>query len=230
LLRLGIPAKNALIAVPQAAERMVVAGGHRIRSQWKSKRFSGFSLTELVVAMAVGLILMAVATPSFLRAYRSYQLNAAATQVADIVRLSRYEAIRLNKQVNCVVQPDSTDATMTQAFMTDKSGNPLTGISAKTVILGSSGNLVAAGSVPGAAALPAAAKLGATVPVGVPPAGATIQFDARGALMSGNVDVFYLNSPSAPDTGFRAVLLMPAGSIQIWTADTSSSGNWQQLR
>lgn len=230
MLRLGTPVKNQPLTVLRAAEGMIVARGHRIRSQSKSWRFSGFSLTELVVALAVGLVLMAVATPSFLRAYRSYQLSAAATQVADIVRLSRYEAIRLNKQVNCIVQPDATDPTFTKAFMTDKSGNPLTGISAKTIMLGSSGNLVAAGSVPGATALPAAAKLGATVPVSVPPAGATIQFDARGALLSGNVDVFYLNSPNAPDTGFRAVLLMPAGSIQIWTADTSGSGNWQQLR
>ena len=216
--------------VPQAAERMVVARGHRIRSQWKSGRLSGFSLTELVVALAVGLVLMAVAAPSFLRAYRSYQLNAAATQVADILRLTRYEAIRLNKQVNCVVQPDSTDPTLTRAFMTDKSGNPLTSISARVVVLNHSGNLVAAGSVPGAAVLPTAANLGATVPVGMPPDGATVPFDARGALMSGTVDVFYLNSPDAPDAGFRAVLMMPAGSIQIWTADTTSSGNWQQLR
>jgi prepilin-type N-terminal cleavage/methylation domain-containing protein len=215
---------------PRAAERTVVARGRKIRSQWKSRRFSGFSLTELVVALAVGLILMAVATPSFLRAYHSYQLNAAATQVADILRLTRYEAIRLNKQVNCVVQPDSTDPTLTRAFMTDKSGNPLSGISARVIMLNNSGNLVAAGSVPGATVLPTTANLGATVPVSVPPAGATIPFDARGSLMSGNVDVFYLSSPNAPDAGFRAVLMMPAGSIQIWTADTTSSGNWQQLR
>jgi Tfp pilus assembly protein FimT len=185
-------------------------------------------LTELVVALAVGLILMGVALPSFLRAYRSYQLSNAATQVSDILRLTRYEAIRLNKPINCVFQPDTTDPTMTHASLTDTSGNPLTGLSAKTILLGSAGNLVDAGSVPGAAALPAKAALGATVPVGVPPTGATLQFDARGALASGNVDAFYLNSPSAPDAGYRAVLLMPAGSIQIWTGD--SAGNWQQLR
>lgn len=218
------------MTVPQVAQGMVVARGRRIRSQRKNRQFSGFSLTELVVALAVGLILMAVATPSFLRAYHSYQLNAAATQVADILRLTRYEAIRLNKQVNCMVQLDATDPTLTRAFMTDRNGNPLAGMSARVVVLNNAGNLVAAGSVPGATALPAAANLGATVLFSVPPARAMISFDARGALLSGNVDVFYLSSPNAPDAGFRAVLLMPAGSIQIWTADTSSSGNWQQLR
>lgn len=192
------------------------------------RRVSGFSLTELVVAMAVAMILMAVSLPYFLRAYRSYQLSNAATQMADIVRLTRYEAIRLNKVINCVIQPDPGNPTMTRASMTDRSGNPLTGVSSRVVLLGSSGNLVDSGSVPGASSLPAAALLGATTPTAVPPAGATIQFDARGAVTSGRVTVFYLNSPGLPDTGYRAVLLTPGGSIQIWTSDTS--GNWQQMR
>jgi len=192
------------------------------------RRDSGFSLTELVVALAVGLVLMAVALPSFLRAYNSYQLTNAATQVSDILRLTRYEAIRLNKPINCVFQPSPPDPSMTQASLTDSLGNPLTGISGKMIVLGSAGNLIDAGSVPSAASLPADAALGATVPVPVPPAGATLTFDARGALNSGNVDVFYLNSPNSPDAGYRAVLLMPAGSIQIWTGD--NAGNWYQLR
>ncbi len=202
--------------------------GRRIGSHKVPRRDSGFSLTELVVAMAVAMILMAVAMPSFLRAYRSYQLSNAATQVADILRLTRYEAIRLNKPVNCLIQPDTSDPTMTHASMTDTSGNQLTGISARAIMLGAAGNLVGAGSVPGAGSLPAAAHLGATTPANVPPSGATIQFDARGALSTGNVTSFYLNSAAAPEVGFRAVLLMPAGSIQIWTGD--SGGNWQQLR
>jgi type IV fimbrial biogenesis protein FimT len=193
----------------------------------KARRDSGFSLTELVVAMAVAMVLMAVSLPAFLRAYHSYQLNNAATQVADIVRLTRYEAIRLNRTVNCVIQPDATDPTMTDASMTDVNGNPLTGMSSRMIVLGPSGNL-ASGSVPGASSLPSAAALGATTPAAVPPAGGTVQFDARGALTSGNVTVFYLSAPGSPDSGLRAVLLMPAGSIQIWSGD--STGTWWQMR
>src|SRR5258705_1701735 len=192
----------------------------------KVRRVSGFSLTELVVAMAVAMILMAVALPAFLRAYHSYQLNNAATQVADIVRLTRYEAIRLNKTVNCVMRPDATDPTMTYASMTDVNGNPLTGVASRMIVLGPSGNL-ASGSVPGASSLPSKAALGATTPAAVPPAGGTVQFDARGALTSGNVTVFYLSAPGSPDSGLRAVLLMPAGSIQIWSGD--STGTWWQM-
>ncbi|HEV2102619.1 MAG TPA: GspH/FimT family pseudopilin [Candidatus Acidoferrum sp.] len=194
----------------------------------KAPRVSGFSLTELVVAMAVAMILMAVGMPYFLRAYRLYQLNNAATQMADILRLARYEAIRLNKIADCVIRPDAVDPTMTNASITDVNGNPLAGLGSRVILLGSAGNLVDAGSVPGAAALPAMAALGATTPTAIPPAGGTVQFDARGAVTSGNVTVFYLNSPGSPDSGFRAVLLMPAGSIQIWTGD--AGGNWQQMR
>ena len=201
-----------------------------IKLHGRPRRDSGFSLTELVVALAVGLILMGVAMPSFLHAYRSYQLSNAAIQVSDILRLARYEAIRWNKPISCVFQPNPTDSTMMQASLQDSNGNPLTGISAKIILLGPAGNLVDAAVVPGASTLPSAAALGATIPVSVPPAGATLQFDARGALTSGNVDVFYLNSPGVPDIGYRAVLLMPAGSIQIWTGDSSSTGKWQQMR
>jgi prepilin-type N-terminal cleavage/methylation domain-containing protein len=202
--------------------------GRSINSLERTRLDSGFSLTELVVAMAVALILMAVGLPAFLRAYHFDQLTNAATQVSDILRLTRYEAIRLNKPINCVIQPDPSDSTMTTANMTDMSGNPLMGISARTVMLGPAGNLVFAASVPGATALPSSANLGPVTPATVSPSGATIQFDARGALTTGSITVFYLSSSVAPEAGYRAVILLPAGSIQIWTGD--SSGNWQQLR
>ena len=70
-----------------------------------AKRHTGFSVTELLVALVVAMILLAMGLPAFLRAYRNYQLSNAATQVADILRLARYEAIRENTAVQCVIQP-----------------------------------------------------------------------------------------------------------------------------
>jgi len=195
-----------------------------------ARRQAGFSLIELIVALLVAVILLAVALPMFLRAYRSYQLTNASRQVADILRLTRYEAIRLNKQVNCVFQPYSGDPTMMSASMTDSVGNALAGIgAATTVLLGVTGNLVAAGSVPGGGALPGSANLGSAVPVSFPPTGGIIQFDARGSVISpAGVNAFYLASQAAPDAGYRAVILMPSGSMEIWSID--SSGNPQELR
>src|SRR5215475_10121789 len=202
--------------------------GRKRNAHGMPSRQSGFSLIELVVAMVIAMILIAVALPSFQRAYHSYQLNHAATQVADIVRLTRYEAIRRNKPLRCVFRPDAANPAVMDGSLTDTSGVALTGVAAMIVMLGASGNLVDAGSVPGASTLPAAANLGPTAPANVPAGGVTLQFDARGALTTGNVTVFYLQNALAPDAGYRAVLLTPAGSLEIWTADTT--GNWRQLR
>jgi len=191
------------------------------------KRQVGFSLTELIVAILVALILMAVALPVLMRAYHAYQLSNAALQVADILRLTRYEAIRLNKPVNCVIQPSGTYPGMT-VLWADSNGNGIQDPTEKMILLGNAGNLVDQGSVPAASALLSTALngLASTAPS---PSGATVLFDARGALSPPtNVDVFYLASDAAQDAGYRAVLLMPAGSIQIWSGD--ATGNWQEQR
>lgn len=196
-------------------------------AQSASWREYGFSLTELVVALAVALILMAIGLPSFLRAYHSYLLTNSASQMADILRLSRYEAIRLNKQVNCQIQQTyGGDPTLTLVWA-DSNKNGVQDVGEKMIVLGASGNLVDAGSVPGTGTMLSQAVSG-TVPATPSPTSAVITFDARGALTPPNVNVFYLSSTIAPEAGYRAVLLMPAGSIQIWTAD--ATGYWQQVR
>jgi prepilin-type N-terminal cleavage/methylation domain-containing protein len=187
----------------------------------------GFSLTELVVTLAVGLVLIAVGLPAFLRAYHSYELSSAAVQVADILRLARYEAIRLNKQVPCQIAPSSSNPGMTDVWV-DSNGNGLLDTGEKMILLGSSGNLVDGGTVPNTSTLITSA-VGSVSTTAPSPTSSTITFDARGALNPPtSVNVFYLASSLAPEAGFRSVLLMPAGSIQIWTSD--NSGNWQQQR
>ena len=185
------------------------------------KREAGFSLTELVVALAVALILAGIGLPTFLRAYRSYQLTNAATQVADILRLTRYEAIRMNTQVNCVIQPNGATTNM---YTVVNNGTPDPG--QKRIVLLSSGNLVDPGSVPATGALQSAAHIGAPAN---PLSSNLVQFDARGAVMpTGTVSALYLENTTTTDPGYRAVILLPAGSIQIWTSD--ATGNWIELR
>ncbi len=187
----------------------------------------GFSLTELLVALAVAFILMAIGLPAFLRAYHTYQLSYSASQTADILRLARYEAIRLNRPVYCQIQQTyNGDPTLTLVWA-DSNQNGRLDPGEKMILLGPSGNLVDGGSIPGTAGMLSQAVSGTTAAT-PSPVGSVITFDARGALVPPNVNVFYLSSSIAPEAGFRAVLLMPAGSIQIWTAD--ATGNWQQAR
>jgi|SRR5579871_1784392 len=183
-------------------------------------RDGGFSLTELVVALAIALILAAIGLPSFLRAYRSYQLTSAANQVADILRMTRYEAIRLNKPVNCIIQDAGGGLTNVWA---DSNGNNAIDPGEKTFVLQNTGNFTSS-DIPGG--LQAAAKTG-TLTVIMP--GMNVRFDSRGSVVpTGQQSVAYLTNLEEAGPGFRAVVLMPAGSIEIWTSD--GSGNWQQLR
>lgn len=190
------------------------------------KRHAGFSLTELVVALAVAMVLMAAGLPAFLRAYHTYQLTTAATQVADILRLTRYEAIRLNTPVQCLIHASGSTPASTTLWV-DSIPNGTLDPTEKMFLLGDSGDLTS-GGIPGTATLISAAV--GTLAVNAPlPSASGIWFDARGAVQPPTqVNVFYLSSQNAPEAGYRAVFLMPAGSIQIWTADTS--GNWQQQR
>ena len=196
-------------------------------AQSASRGEYGFSLTELLVALAVAFILMAIGLPAFLRALHTYQLSYSASQTADILRLARYEAIRLNRPVNCQIQQTyNGDHTLTLVWA-DSNQNGQLDNGEKMILLGPSGNLVNSGSVLGTATMISQAVSGVT-PTAPSPTSGVITFDARGALVPPNVNVFYLSSSTAPEAGFRAVLLMPAGSIQIWTAD--ASGYWQQVR
>ena len=197
------------------------------------KRDAGFSLTELLVAIAVAMILMAIGLPAFMRAYRTYQLSNAATQVADILRLARYEAIRLNHPVQCLIGPP--DAAGNTYIWVDSIPNTSRDPTEKTILLGPSGHLIDGGGLPGAPGMLSTA-VGSFATTPPSPILSGVSFDARGAVVVSlttvtplnKVAVFYLSSTLAPGAGYRSVLLMPAGGIQIWTAD--SAGSWQQQR
>ncbi len=188
------------------------------------RRSPGFSLVEMVVAMTVALVLVGIGMPYFLKAYQMYQLTNAASQMADILRLTRYEAIRRNTPINCIVQ--APDQNSTEAWV-DSTPNGAPDPTEQIIVLGSGGKVIDAGNVPaGNLAVDAQVQALNSQPAG----NATIQFDQRGAVSAPlpiAVNVFYLAGADA-DAGYRAVLLMPAGSIQIWMGD--SNGNWQQIR
>lgn len=194
-----------------------------------ARRQAGFSLTELLVALLVAIILMAVSLPMMLRAYHSYKLSDAAENVAQTLRRARYEAIRLNKPVNFAVSTTAPTAPPgMMAIWADLNSDGQWQPTEPGTLLGDQGILVPAGGLPGISALMTGSKIG-SMPAQAWPTMPVIRFDARGAVNPPTtVSVFYLASAIAPDAGYRAVLLMPAGAIQIWSSD--SSGNWQEQR
>lgn len=188
---------------------------------------AGISLLELVLVLAIATVLMAVGVPAFLRMYHSIQLTDAANQVGNILRLTRYDAIRQNKTIKCIFQPSSTNAGMT-VFWVDSNQNGLQDLTEQMILLKNEGNLVNPGSVPNTSALIGQANLGSVGTNPEAPGGGAVPFDARGAVQGLSVNIFYLANANAPEVGFRAVLLMPTGSLQIWSAD--AGGNWTAVR
>jgi prepilin-type N-terminal cleavage/methylation domain-containing protein len=205
--------------------RMALLGSKRIASR-------GFSLVEVVIALAVILILSAVALPAFVNAYRMYQLTDAATQFAGLLKFTRFEAIRLNTNVNFQIQQTASVPPVTNIWA-DSLPTPQDGVedpSEKQLLFSGSVNLVPAAAVPNAAGLAAAAGVPALATV--PLANGFVTFDRRGAVFFNppnppQVYVFYLTNQNDPSVGARAVVLLPSGSIQIWKAD--SAGNWVSL-
>src|SRR6266576_3042136 len=62
---------------------------------------AGFSMVELTVSMTVLLILTAIAIPSLMRSFRTYQLNDVAARLSDILKFTRFEAVRRNSLEYC---------------------------------------------------------------------------------------------------------------------------------
>lgn len=191
------------------------------------RRRSGISLLELVLVLAIAMALLAIGLPAFLRMLHAIQLASGATQVGDILRQARYAAISQNKSVSCIFQPSSTNPGMT-VFWVDSNRNGTQDPTEPMVLLTIGGNLADPASVPNTAGLISLAAVGTAGMTPQGPGAGTVAFDARGAVSPLNVNIFYLANGIAPEIGFRAVLLMPTGSLQIWSADTS--GNWTAVR
>src|ERR1700726_4782554 len=82
--------------------------GRSTISDIRRSHSSGFSMVELAVSMTVLLILTAIAIPSLMRSFRTYQLNDAAARLSDMLKFTGFEAVRRNKQINFLMQTSGT--------------------------------------------------------------------------------------------------------------------------
>jgi prepilin-type N-terminal cleavage/methylation domain-containing protein len=197
------------------------------RSSTHRSHSRGFSMVELVVSLCVLLILTAIAIPSLMRSFRTYQLNDAAARLSDMLKFTRFEAVRRNKQVCFVMQQSGS----TWVLGTDSSPNCGTtfDVNGKQQVIAGFATILSSGA-PSPTAITAALGGAALNPLSGSPVSVT--FDARGAIrvggnVSASVFVFYLGNVGDPEFGYRAVILLPSGSTQIWTAP--AGGTWQQV-
>ncbi len=74
----------------------------------RAKRQRGLTLIELMIAVAVGAILLALAAPSFQQALGKNRLSSAASELTGAVQLARAEAIRNNRRVTLCRSEDGS--------------------------------------------------------------------------------------------------------------------------
>jgi type II secretory pathway pseudopilin PulG len=183
-------------------------------------------MVELAVSLTVVLILSAIAIPSLMRSIRTYQLNSAAARVADMLKFTRFEAVRRNKQINFLMQA-SADGWIVG---TDSDNSGFVDATEKQQLIAGFAALLPSGVAPSPTAISAA--LGGASLTTKSGSNGAVTFDARGAIRVGGaisniVFIFYLGNAADPQFGYRAVVLLPTGSTQVWTAQ--AGGAWQQI-
>jgi len=191
-------------------------------------RNHGFSMVELAVSMTVVLILSAIAIPTLMRSIRTYQLNDSAGRLSDILKWTRFEAVRRNTQISFQFQQFANGWNVWADTFANATPDP----TEKQYLITSWVSLLPAGGPPAPTAITAA--LGGTAPVTLSGNPGSFAFDARGAVRTGiggnispNVFVFYLGDPANPEFGYRAVVLLPSGSTQVWSAP--AAGSWHRI-
>jgi type II secretory pathway pseudopilin PulG len=186
-------------------------------------------MVELAVSMTVLLILTAIAIPSLMRSFRTYQLNDAAARLSDMLKFTRFEAVRRNKPVCFLMKQDST--TGVWFFGTDSTGTASTcsgtlDTYGKQQVISGFASILPAGGLPSTASITSTlgGAGGLTVLSSSP---GSVTFDARGAVSPLKAYILYVGSATNPEFGYRAVILLPSGATQVWTAP--SGGPWQRV-
>lgn len=178
---------------------------------------AGYSLVEMMMTLAIGLILVSVALPTMIGAIQAYRLNSSAQQVANLVELTRYTAIRRNAPMSLktVVQNGS------RIFYLDLNGNGTLEANEPLVVLPADMRLAN-----GQPLTPNATSTGL-----VPAQDFTTQinFDYRGTalpLLGGPVATYFLalGYVNQAQYGCRAITVTPMGQTKIWKAP--ASGTW----
>jgi prepilin-type N-terminal cleavage/methylation domain-containing protein len=200
-----------------------------VKKQTKSaKRQYGYSIVELLISLAIISIFSALAAPRLVGTYRRYQMDDLASQVAAQIKFTRYEAIRLNGVTRCLNSPQAAQGGLLTIYTQDAraviAGNTNVQANAKQMVFAANapGTLVTAATVPNSGNLAAAVTAGALTTVS--PTNGSITFDGRGAKTApAGPSVYWVGNAVY---GWRAVTVMPSGSVQVWSA---ADGTWRQL-
>lgn len=182
---------------------------------------NGFSLVEMMMTLAVGLILMSIALPAMVGAIQGYRLNSAAQQISNFVDMTRYTAIRNNK----VTSLQKTVQSGNTILYIDLDGDGQLEVNEPHMLLPS--DIVFAN---GDSLLPDRSGLALGVPQDFANA---VAFDSRGVLNFGPGGIapatylIALGFTNRTENGYRAVTVSPMGQTKMWKGPPS--GAWAPM-
>jgi general secretion pathway protein H len=78
----------------------------------RQTRFQGFTLLELLVAISIAGLLMAVSVPSTIRFYETMQYREAVRDVIGLLASARYTAVKTGKAQDVKVNPETNVVTL----------------------------------------------------------------------------------------------------------------------
>jgi Tfp pilus assembly protein FimT len=186
-----------------------------------------------MLSLAVLLVITTLAVPVVVRSLETYQLNSTASQLAGMLKFAKFDAIRQNTAVSCQIQQQSGGNWL---VWVDSNGDTIPNGAEPQMVITGSNTLLPASSVPSTSAIsstlgPGGNTLAWTVLSG---SNATVWYDQRGVVVTsvggpviGTVSALFLGNPNDPNSGYRAIITLPSGAVQVWTA--SSAGNWQRV-
>ena len=196
----------------------------------KWRHASGFSMVELLVVVAIIMVISGLAIPQITTTLRSYQVTSAASQVADAIKFSRFEAIRRNSAMSFLASWSG----VRWGVGVDSNGDGILQPSERQYEITGSVTLLTAAGVPTSVNLPGALNVAAVTVISGSTATKAIAFDPRGAVnfpaSAGGVTtvfVLYVGPTSQSTQDYRAVVVMPSGLTQVWAGNALNP--WHQI-
>jgi prepilin-type N-terminal cleavage/methylation domain-containing protein len=183
----------------------------------------GFSLIELIVALAVALVLAAIAIPSIMSTYSQYRLGVQATLVANQIDLLRMSAVRKNTTLTLFSTTSSTSPVNTILYV-DLNKNSTLDSTDPQVWLPADMQISNSLTTP-PSGMPDSSSMGTPYATTLKLPTLGISFLSNGTI-SGGAGPYFIVIGYAGSTkyGFRAVTVTPMGEIKVWTA--TPSGSW----
>ena len=189
----------------------------------------GFSLLEMVIAVAMLMFLAAIFAPMMSTAVAGIKLRYSANDLSGLIQKARIEAARKNTFYSI---EQTTLSGGVVAYFVDLNKNDTFTAGEPVVELGDQVN-VSFGTGSGA---PGEAAFAASLNFALNSTGVLPKFNARGlpCLPSGGTCpqtlgqgfIYFLSRNSALGTSWASVVVTPSGRVQVWSY---GGANWAQI-